>query len=176
MKTAGFLALWWMLASGCAATAPQASTMPDAEHSKSLETFAREMFTRLDQGDYAYLKKLACPDAVMFDTDEKGAPTAAWGKAAVDQVLDHYATVIPPGALSSHIQRIYCEADSGLGFCAFEFDQSLTNNGETSAPMKLRGTLTAMMYKGHWIWTSWHGSAREATATPSEPAPAAAAL
>lgn len=160
---------------GCASGTPQQSTMPTKEHSQSLEVFTRDIFAHMDQGDFEYIKRTACPDAVMFDLDDKGAPVAAWGKEAVLLTLDGYAKMAQAGTkVQSQIQRIQCEANAGVGFCAVEFDQTITANGQTMGPMKLRGTMTGMIYKDHWIWTSWHGSMREPPAAASAPAAAPA--
>jgi hypothetical protein len=166
----------FLACAGCAGTTPQQSTMPDPEHGKSLEDFARSIFTHMDSGDFAFVKQTACPDAVMFDTDENGAPVTAWGKPAVAQLIDKYAQGARQGGkMSSQISRIQCEANASTGFCAIEFDQSMTTNGQTMGPYKLRGTVTAMIYKDHWIWTSWHGSPREAMPAASAPVASAAA-
>jgi hypothetical protein len=173
-----------LYAIGCASSQHK-STMPSQEEAKSLDAYVRDVFDHIGHGDYAYLKKSVCPEAVVFDIDEHGAPIAARGKAEVDRLIDHYAQLSKASAApSANITRLECRSLGGSGVCAIEFDQSMSANGRTMGPVpvKLRATLVAERHNERWIWVHWHGSMRQApqvaqTAPPaaSMPAPAAAA-
>jgi hypothetical protein len=59
--------------------------------------------------------------------------------------------------------------------CTAEFDQSMTANGQTMGPFKMRATLVAERHNDHWIWVHWHGSMRENPQVAQAAAPAAPA-
>ena len=83
--------------SACAA-GQHHSTMPSSEEAQSLDAYVRDMFDHIGHGDFAAMKECACPEAVVFDTDEHGAPVVARGKAEVDRMLDHYQDLTHPPA------------------------------------------------------------------------------
>jgi hypothetical protein len=163
---------------GCATTgqnAPGASE-PDPGLQASLEAYVNDANSHIAQGDFAYLKASACPDVVMWDTDENGNPMEAVGQAAVGAVLDRYTALAhtPGVTMTTTFGPIKCETYADAGFCMVPMDQTMTQNGQTMGPFKVRGTLIAKQYKGRWIWTHWHASMREAPAAPPPASPAAA--
>lgn len=176
MKTTLFVLGVALCASACAASQHH-STTPSSEEAQSLDAYVRDVFEHMGQGDFTYMKASACPEAVVFDTDEHGAPIAARGKAEIDRLLDHYQQVMHAGGASTsvNITRLECRPLGGSGVCAIEFDQSMTMNGQTMGPFKLRATLVAERHKDRWIWVHWHASAREAPAQQAAAAAPAAA-
>ena len=164
-----------MLATACATTSqnPPAASAPDPVSMKaSLEAYVNDVNAHISAGDFAYLKSSACPESVvMWDTDENGAPVVADGKPAVEAMLDKYTAMAhTPGVkMTTTFGPMRCEAFSDAGYCLLEMDQSITQNGQTMGPFKVRGTLIAKTYKDKWIWTHWHASLREA-APPTPPA------
>jgi len=183
MKTTLFVFGVALCASGCAA-GQHHSTTPSSEEAQSLDAYVRDMFEHIGRGDLAAMKASACPEAVVFDIDEHGAPVSARGKAEVDHMLDHYQemTHAPGASMSANITRLECRSLGGSGVCAIEFDQSMTMNGQTMGPFKARATLVAERHNNRWIWVHWHASPREApqqqataaaTAAPVPAAPAA---
>ena len=169
---------------GCA-TAGQNSPVDkieDPEASASLEQFLRDGFASLDKGDFSYWSNSACPEALMWDLDEKGAPIAAKGKDAIKAAMDGYTKMVHDGhgGFKSDITNLFCRSSTKVGFCAIEFSQVMTMNGQASPAMKFRGTAVARRLQDKWIWTHWHASMNEAPASsaavpaPAVPAPAAA--
>lgn len=164
-----------VLATACATTgqnAPAASAPDLVSVKASLEAYVNDANSHMAQGDFAYLKASACPQTVVaWDTDENGAPVVADGKAAVDAMLDKYTAMArtPGMEIKSTFGAPRCEAFSDSGYCLIEMDQTITQNGTTMGPFKIRGTLIAKMFKDRWIWTHWHASLREA-APPAPPA------
>ena len=176
MKTTSFVFGVALCASGCAA-GQHHSTTPSSEEAQSLDAYVRDMFEHIGRGDFAAMKASACPEAVVFDTDEHGAPVSARGKAEVDHMLDHYQemTHAPGTSMSANITRLECRSLGGSGVCAVEFDQSMTMNGQTMGPFKARATLVAEHHNNRWIWVHWHASPREAPLQATAAAPPAAA-
>ena len=165
-----------LTAVGCA-TAGQnlpADKIEDPEASASLEQFLRDGFTAADKGDFSYWSNSACPDALMWDVDEKGVPFAAKGKEAVKAAMDGFAKMIQDshGSMKSDLTNLFCRSSTNVGFCAVEFSQVMTMNGQAMPAMKFRGTAVARRFQDKWIWTHWHASMNEAPA----PATAAAAV
>ena len=174
MKKLSILA-WAVFAVGCAGTMKDGGTTPDPAQEQSMEAYVRDMFAHLDRGDVQYLKDTACPEAILFDMNEKGMPIAAWTKDEVMTALDGYGNLTKNGGtVHSEITRIACHAGGGRGFCALEFTQTMTMGGQTMT-MKGRGTAVNEMYKGHWIWEHWHGSMAEMPPMSAPPAAAPAA-
>ena len=166
-----------MVMTGCA-TAGSSVKLHDPEATQSLEAFMREGFEHMNQGDFAYWKRTACPDAVLWDMDENGQPIAKKGKAEVDAMIDGYQKMLDSGTkMASTINSIECRSSSVSGHCMVEFDQSMTMpDGKTMGPMKFRGTgIAEKLGSGKWIWSHWHASMREMPAMPAAaaaPAPA----
>jgi hypothetical protein len=173
MKTTLFALNIALCVAGCA-SGQHHSTTPNPEEAQSLDAYVRDMFDHIGRGDFAYMKASACPEAVVFDIDENGAPIAARGKAEIDRMIDRYQETTHAGgaSTSANITRLECRSFGGSGVCAIEFDQSMTANGQTMGPFKLRATLVAERHRDRWIWVHWHASMREA---PQQQAPAAAA-
>ena len=92
-----FLILCIAALAGCATTSQNApgASEPDPGLKASLEAYVNDANSHISQGDFAYLKASACPEVVMWDTDENGAPIEAIGKPAVDAILDRYG--VPRG-------------------------------------------------------------------------------
>lgn len=165
-----------LAAVGCATTS-QNTKLHDPDMGASLEAFVRGGFDAMNKSDMSYWKNSACPEAVMWDLDEKGAPMAARGKAELDAAMDGFQKMMDGGAtIASTVTRVDCRSSSLSGHCMVEFDQTFTVNGQAMGPMKFRGTAIGERVGDKWIWSHWHASLREAPpAAAAAPAAAPAA-
>jgi ketosteroid isomerase-like protein len=112
---------------------------------------------------------------VVFDFDENNVPVTARGTEGLDKYLAAYDAAVRKGlSLKTTISRDDCFGDSDMGFCTVEFDQTVGQGGQTTAPFKFRGTLVARRAKDGWRWVHWHGSFREFPPSPAAGAPASA--
>lgn len=177
MRTITMALVVFVMATGCA-TAGSSVKLHDAEATQSLEQFMRAGFDAMNNNDMAYWKRTACPDAVIWDIDEKGQPVVAKGKAEVDAFVDNYQKMMESGAkMTTTVTGIQCRSSSVSGHCMVEFDQTMTTpDGKTMGPMKFRGTgIGEKLDSGKWIWSHWHGSMREMPAATEAAAAAPAA-
>ncbi len=173
MRSILTLALLSTLALGCATAGPtRTATMHDSENAASLEAFIRGGMDAMAKGDMTFWSKNACPQAVVWDTDPTGAAYAVSSKAEIDAMMAHYQQMLSSGQMqmTTTTKSVKCRTTSLSGHCLVEFEQSVTQGGQTMGPFKLRGTVIAERNGDGWIWTHWHGS----FAPGSAKAPAAA--
>jgi ketosteroid isomerase-like protein len=135
----------------------------DAQATASLKAEVDWMLKALDRGDIAGMVDRMDPDAVVFDTDENNQPVRAVG---IEQVKKY---MLPIGdsmkaqnlKFASVLRTNECHATRTMGFCAIEFDQTMTQGDKTMGPFKFRGTLVARRVGDAWRWVHWHGSLAE---------------
>ena len=134
------------------------------------------MLKNVDAGNFDAMLQTADKDAIIFDFDENNNPIRLQGTAAMKKFFDSMSQSMKKQAMSfkSTLVRNDCYATTTQGFCAVEFDQSMTAGGKTMGPFKFRGTLVARKTDAGWRWVHWHGSFREQPATPAVPAVPAA--
>jgi ketosteroid isomerase-like protein len=149
-----------LAAAGCAA--PPSSDW-DEQATASLKAEVEGMLKSIDGGDFSAMTAKMDPDVVVFDTDEKNQPVRASGLAEVKQ----YMGGMEGGAkalglkFASTIKSNVCHATAVMGYCAIEFDQTITAGGQTQGPFKFRGSFVARRVAGAWRWVHWHGGFAE---------------
>jgi ketosteroid isomerase-like protein len=131
-----------------------------------------QMFKDIDAGNFAGLKMWADDKAILFDFDENNLPVSARGPAELDKYLAAYDATLRKGLkVHTDVQKNDCFGDADLGFCAFEYDQSIgASEAAPSTPFKLRGTLVARKTTDGWRWMHWHASFREFPKPAAPPA------
>jgi ketosteroid isomerase-like protein len=158
---------------GCPAPpAPPALPAPssdwNAQDSASLKPEIEGMLKSIDAGDFQAMIAKMDADATVFDFDADNKPIKMGSKAEVEKTFAGMAEMVKSQGLKfgSTIVSNDCHANAMMGFCAVEFDQTITAGGNTMGPFKFRGTLVARKLGGQWRWAHWHGSFREMPAMP----------
>jgi len=147
---------------GCGGGAPAGGTTPARVDAQELEGFVRGLLDDFTRGDFAALKASACPQAVVFDTDENGRPVDVRGREDVNAYLDHIQELIDGGMqLSTTITDLQCRPMVSGGVCMVKMDQTITADGEEQGPFHFRGTFVVEKVGDRWIWAHWHGSLAE---------------
>jgi hypothetical protein len=145
MRIATTMALL-IAASGCGGGMSMVAEY-DADAEASLEAYARANMDAAGSGNFAALHTTA-DEAVMYDMGEHGEPIAADGATG--------------GATSeATTTRVDCHATTNHGWCAVEFEVSMTANGQAMGPFRMRATMVARRNGDAWVWTHWHASMRE---------------
>lgn len=164
MRRLGIAALL-LAAAGCGAGA---NGEWDAQAAASLKTESETMFKLMDAGDMSGMVAHMDPDVMVFDLDENNRPVKLVGLDPVKQYMDHLTAAAKAQALkfSTTGKMNECRATATMGYCAVEFDQTVTAGGQTMGPFKFRGTLVARRVGGAWKWVHWHGSFAEIPKQP----------
>src|SRR5262249_38971321 len=125
-------------AAGCAA--PPWSDW-DEQASASLKAEAESLLKLVDSGDFAGMTAKMDPDVVVFDTDDKNQPVRASGLAEAKQYMGAMENGVKSQGLkfASTLKTSVCHATAVMGYCAIEFDQSITAGGQAQGPFKVRG-------------------------------------
>lgn len=160
---------------GCAGSHHGHHAMPSPEDSASLEAYVRDLMEHVGKGDFAYLKRSMCKEAVVYDIDDNGTPIVKRGAAEVSAMLDQYQESLTQPGTGTQLTITSLECDRHAVFCTVEFDQVFTMNGQAMGPMKFRATVVTQRHGDKWIWTHWHASFREAPVVPGPPSQAPAA-
>ena len=149
-----------LAAAGCA-TPPSSDW--DEQATASLKGDVETLLKSIDSGDFAAITAKMEPDVVVFDFDEKNQPMRASGLAEWKQYMTTFESVAKSQGLkfASTLKTSVCHATVVMGYCAVEFDQTMTAGGQTQGPFKFRGTLAARKVGGAWRWVHWHGSFAE---------------
>lgn len=145
------------------------SSAETRETADSAKAFVQDIFDHVGQNDFAYLKRSACPRAVVWDLDENGQPVAASGTAEINPFFDHYQELANHGAqVDTTVKNIVCRGGSDSAYCLTEFDQSIAMDGKNMGPYLFRATMVLHRHNGRWIWTHWHASMRAQTPPAAE--------
>lgn len=159
-----------LAATGCCTAA---SSAWDAAATAALRADCEGMLKAIDAGDFAFMTSKLDADVIVYDMDENNAMVRFQGPEAVKAYFAHFEEIAKSQGFKFASTVVSCDAHatSTVGFCAMEFDQTLTAGGQTMGPFKFRGTLVARKVGDAWKWVHWHGSFREAPAAPpAEPA------
>ncbi len=135
----------------------------DAQATASLKAEVEWMLKAIDSGDISGMLSRMDSDAIVFDLDDKNQPVHATGLEQVKQYMGKLENSMKAQGLkfASTLRATNCHANQTMGFCAIEFDQTITAGGETMGPFKYRGTLVARRIGEAWRWVHWHGSFAE---------------
>lgn len=154
----------------CARTTPETGAW-DPAATASLEAEPEAMLKDIDAGNFDAMIAKMDSGSVAFDYDEKNNPVRIEGAENIRKFFDGYGKMMKEQQmkLTSTPVSKHCQATASMGYCALEFDQSMTANGQTMGPFKFRGTLVARRDGAGWKWVHWHGSFRELPAAPSAP-------
>jgi ketosteroid isomerase-like protein len=149
-----------LLAAGCAA---QPSSDWDEQATASLKGEVETLLKSIDSADFAGMAAKMDTDVVVFDFDEKNQPMRASGLGEMKQFMATVESATKSQGLkfASTLKTSVCHATAVIGYCAVEFDQTMTAGGQTQGPFKFRGTLVARKAGGAWRWMHWHGSFAE---------------
>ena len=148
-----------LAAVGCSAP----SSDWDAQATTSLKAEVEWMLKAIDTGDMAGMVARMDADAMVFDIDDKNQPVRAAGLDQVKQYMGRMESATKTQGLhfASTMKANECHASETMGFCAVEFDQTITAGGQAMGPFKFRGTLVARKVGEAWRWVHWHGSFAE---------------
>ena len=135
----------------------------NAQAADELKGKTEQMFRDIDFGNGTALMAWADKNTVMFDLDMNNNPVTARGTDDVGKYFAAMQAGVMDKGLSfrSRIVRQDCAATTVMGVCAVDFDQTISQGGQSMGPFKYRGTLVAHKANGDWQWVHWHSSFRE---------------
>jgi hypothetical protein len=165
-----FVALALLAIVGCRG-GKRTSSDWDADATAKVSANVDQMFADIDAGNFAAMTDALDADASAYDVDPGGKPVAMYGR---DGVKSYFDTMAPTGGapaptMHSTIKKKDCHATGVMGYCAVEFDQSVTVGGVDAGTFHFRGTLISRKVGEDWKWVHWHGSFAELPAPQAAP-------
>ena len=148
---------------GCSPPPAPPSSDWDVAATDAVKAEVDRMFKDIDAGNFEVMLGRMDTDATAFDFDANNNPVSMHGIDEIRSYFGQYEQGMKEGgmAMKSQVSRTDCRATPVMGYCAVEFDQTVTQGGQTMGPFKFRGTLVARKIGETWKWTHWHGSFRE---------------